>query len=575
MGILATVTLVEHQTQRTSSPTTAYYINIEKVVLKMAEDQRDEVGLYNEDGTERNNDVVDYIKYVYADDSAFLFQQANYEKIEALFKGKGNDPSLLGEDINEMLAAKNGGAGADQTDAFGGDGTDAKPAKKTRTPNPIRQMQKASSKLIVSGAKQLRNTNFGACAIVVSQRAAVVAYLNATPEHLDIAKKTTTNDASVATTRFGVKSFAPGAVKGMAVAVPVYAIEEVRKYATCDDPDACNPARANEESQPYAVELMSTAHFTETFLSLEAAGSVREADELWAPCVKKAYHHASKSYNIKAYPTVEEVNKTDGNDDIVAGKNAIYISIAYRKQDGKNVTVSRAKHTLRSKLQAPGNCISAKEYTYIDLKAVYDAAEAAELTSLYFGRYNTLKYKGTSLLATIADDDSDIIITVDPTTGNKTIAKTNFFATNANESALNQDIDHWFDRTADGDFVKFSPIGKQLVKRVGYIVKSKGTASSKVDFKELQVEQDATGTAYTLDFDGRYKKIGDACKAYHVSIDAAELIRWFKENGVLRGEGTGTGRARSKAVKPMGINAFGFARTRNSDALKSALEATA
>ena len=503
-----------------------------------------------------------------------LLTDENLEKIAKYFVEEAHeDPDKLFDYIKSLKPEGNSDT---ETAVFDAESTRDTKTKKARRSNADQRMM---NKVIIDESEALQGTNYGKSAYVMSLRSAILAWLNTTPAHMDISKSTKTDANGVAVTTVGVKQCAAGAIKGVVVAVPQYAMEEVQKYTKQEhgDPNDCDVERANQENQPYVVRMMSIAEFTDSFISSEVLGSVREADEIWCPTVIKKRLPKAKESTVTVFETLDDIEKNQKeNDAVVAGKNAVYMQTAYRKVSGQAASMPyiRIKHTIRQRFQAPGNYIPARIYDEIEIKDSYSAEEAERLNRLYIRRLEKQKYKGAMLLNTLRDDDTTIVTSIDEATKTKTIIGSRFFTTNAAESVMRDPIAHWYNKDANGNPVMVSPVGEHLIRREFRTTQS-GKETPYIVYKEMQAEQNATGTAYVPDFSegGMFGKIGNACRKYGVTINVADLISFFKSQDVIRDKSGKRSGGSRKQSRPIGLEAFGFKRSTSSQAIQSALNA--
>lgn len=178
------------------------------------------------------------------------------------------------------------------------------------------------------------------------------------------------------------------------------------------------------------------------------------------------------------------------------------------------------------------------------------------------------------LLNTLRDDDTTIVTSIDEATKTKTIIGSRFFTTNAAESVMRDPIAHWYNKDANGNPVMVSPVGEHLIRREFRTTQS-GKETPYIVYKEMQAEQNATGTAYVPDFSegGMFGKIGNACRKYGVTINVADLISFFKSQDVIRDKSGKRSGGSRKQSRPIGLEAFGFKRSTSSQAIQSALNA--
>lgn len=524
------------------------------------------------------------------EEAAILMKQENLETIaDLVVQFLNDDPDRVENEMRRIVAEATGKSvpgAADGTDVFGA-GAETKKATRRNVGTKVDHAPEYEKyRVIRNAANSLQASNYGAVAQIVSVRGATIGYVTPTPDHLDFVKSTKVDKTTgKVETTFAVKSCAPGAIKAYVLALPMFAMEEVNKFATDvnADPSVCDVARAQTEGQPFGIQFMTPERFNETFLSLQCAGSIAEAPQLFAPYVHRKMIPSTKTSTYTAYNNLADVEAgVAANEDIVAGKNAIYLKVSYRQDNNVPVPYVRSLHTLRNRLQAPGNFIPASIYETITLRDSYSHEEAKELNNIYFSRYNTAKFKSNvAILDTISDADKSVTIGVDES-NQKSIIATRFFATNPSESLMTQAIPHWYDKKANGDAVTIVPAGKELIKKVRVVGKAgangaPGKVSYKIAYKEMQATQNAEGTAYVPNFsdvnDPMFGKIAQACKAYGVTLNVEDLVKFLKDSSVLRGPKKTGGKSASKkrVPKPVGLAALGFARSKNSTALAEAI----
>ena len=151
-----------------------------------------------------------------------LLTDENLEKIAKYFVEEVHeDPEKLFEYVKALATE-----GSNDVEPAIFDAESTKGTKKTRRSNPE---QRIMNKVIIDESEALQGTNYGKSAYVMSLRSAILAWLTTTPEHMDISKSTKTDANGVAVTTVGVKQCAAGAIKGVVVTVPQYAMEEVQK----------------------------------------------------------------------------------------------------------------------------------------------------------------------------------------------------------------------------------------------------------------------------------------------------------------------------------------------------------
>lgn len=527
--------------------------------------------------TENREIIRALIEMSFPEHLDFLTQDEVLEKIVNYYLNESNfDADAVDNYIRGLLPND----GQDSSGVFNPDEADEQPIDKKPKRTRGKSAKHTLNKIIAEEARQLQATNWGQCATIISKRAAIVGYLVPTPEHFDIGKTTSVDKASGrAVTTVGLRYVAAGAVKGIIVAAPSYALEEVRKCSLdpSADPDSCDVARANQENQPYVVELQAADYFTNTFLTSESAGSIREDEHIWQPTVINRYMPASRETVVTVYDTLADVEeKAKANDDIIAGKNAVFAQSVYRKEAGSSIQTPyvRMKHSLRTQLKAPGNYVAARTYDTIEIRDSYPPEEAEQLNQLYLSRLLRTKYKGTMVLETLSDDDTTLTISIDPDTNKKTIAGSRFFTTNPAESIMTKPIPHWFNKDSQGKPELVDPIGKQLIKRAFRLTKA-GDPSPYIVYKNMSETQNAEGTAYVPDFspNGEYAKIGDACRSYGVTLEVSELLKFFHAQHVIRDKSSPTNRSTTRTQRPIGVAAFGLNRTRSSSAIRAAAEA--
>lgn len=533
-------------------------------------------------GVELDAEMVEYVSELIGmvgEDKELLLKPENLQRIVDVVMAQ---PESLEEHEAVIEAITKEQGDPKQTKSFNEDGfgADGKtPKGKGKGKGKGRSSMTGVSKVIADNAENLLATNYGACASFISSHGAVCGYLTPTPEHFDIAKLSKSlKDGGLATT-FVTKFVAPGPVRGFCTALPSKAAEEVRKIASLDiSPDECDVEAGTDLNQSYFLENMNPERFTNSFINSEAAGSIREADEIFTPCVTRRYSAGTKSYTIKAYDSLADVDaKVKADENILGGKNAIVATVSYKKTDGgAKVPVVRVKHTLRPRFQAPGNYVPARVYETITMKDQYTAEEAKNLNKIYFDRFKTAKYKSVPVLDTLQAGQTEVVVGFD-SSNTKEIQSTRFFTTDANASAFKGKVEHWVEREANGELKQVNLIGKELIKRYAVANKSDPTKSTiKIAYKDLQTAQNAEGTAYTLDT-LKGCNVLKALDAFKVPYTASDFIKFFKDNSILRDKKNPSGNTSSapKVGKPVGIRTFGFSITNKSKALQAALSSAA
>lgn len=489
---------------------------------------------------------------------------------------QNNDLNAITAEIGQMMGISSNDeaveAVADKTNEFGADGDNAKKATKGGKSRKKNLPKRAANRVIVEAARNLGTTTYGAVATIISQRGAVIGYVTATNDKIDIVKKTTKEgDSDRAETRFKARMSGPSGCKAFIVAVPADALEQINlKLSGQIDEDHLDVEAAQNPNQPFVLVSYPTQSFVSMFLTSIACGSIREDESLFEPYVMKS--RSPKGVTVTSLDSIDDVmGKINKDDAIVAGQCALYTTTSY-KQDGVGfqTPVTKVKHTFRTKLVTPSNYIAARIFSTIPIEATYPSELCEEYTKAYLDKFVNRRLSNGNLIDTVAPDENNITFTTEAN-GTVKISRNTFFTTSPDESYWTHNkLDHWFYRDAQGNPQKVDPIGEGLVQKVATMSK-KGTTQVRLAYKELKPEKGVDN--YTLEFGpgGRHEKIGAAAAKYGVNITYEFMEDLFREAALIKDAKKSDKSSEKSSPNPRGRFAFGINAVASSEAYKTAL----
>lgn len=478
----------------------------------------------------------------------------NYEALEAEYNaiapsvnaGNFEDPSF--EVFKAAVLAQVNGAGSafENTHLVAesmGEGAEI-------TSKPTRTSVAEANKVIMNKVRSLQDTNKYKAAKRVSLDAAVIGYLNASPEGIDIARKKV--DANKYD--FIAKYSAPSAPKGYMIAVPADAYAATKME---HDEDIAPSAYA--EGQNKELIILNKGGFDE-FICMNALGCVREAKELFVPnYVTRVTGNEEVDgkrvmirENVLVNTIEDDVKYAQNKESLPSGPNSLYYTIVYKKDKSSatKTPIGSVKHTMRNSLPAPMNYISAKKYETIEIRRAYSADEAEALTKDYFNRFNKKSHELLDKNVTVVDG---------------AIVASKFFTTNANESywAENPTVDHWFSKDASGAKAKVGLEGNRLIKHTCEISqtadkkgKVKEVVKNSVRAQKIGLEEVADGSVFVLDMNApEMQNIASAAANNGVAITNEAVVNFFKAEKILKEKATGNS-GEGKTAKPIGAGVW-------------------
>lgn len=356
-----------------------------------------------------------------------------------------------------------------------------------------------------------------------SRAARICGYVVTTDSRFDIYSKTNKDKQNVnsnPTYDIGVKNFPPSKIVAAIIKQPISIKQAIDNYSD----DTADAEKIESIINGENAVSISTVNFDElpAFLMSSANGYLAEADEIFTPF----YAKNKKIKNVGDAPCIGAITKPA----LMVKLNPMAIRGKKRSDKNKQLldytptNVLVLKHTFRSRIATPKNIIALRRFETLELKSVYPADEAAELNTLYLGKY--AKVSGNRVRPVLADltPASSKIINFDSTgVGASAIKSSAFFPTDGAPSyfATNQ-VTSWFEKTENGEAAVVPTSQIKLVKKVNKS-KKEGEVKPGTVAKEIK-DTNASEDAYKFDPNGEHKAICDAADGM-LTFDVINGIR--------------------------------------------------